>query len=84
MIKLFADDTKLFINIHTFSDCENLQTDLVRLQDWTKLWLLTFNSTKCKVLRLGLNALAINYMMITKDGSVTVLEESLCEKDWGC
>lgn len=83
MIKLFVNDTKLFNYIHTFSDCEDLQADLVTLQDWNKLCLLTFNTTSCTVLRLGINAPTINHIMTTEHGSVIVLEESLSERDLG-
>ena len=36
LIKLFPNDTKLFFRIHTRQDCDSLQADLTRLQDWTK------------------------------------------------
>ncbi len=50
---LFADDTKIFRQILTRNDAEELQSDLNKLEEWTKTWLLRFNTDKCHVLTLG-------------------------------
>ena len=47
--KMFADDTKLYSNISTLSDCEALQDDLNKLAVLLKKWLLNF---KCVVLKI--------------------------------
>ena len=84
MINLCADDTTLLnLFIHELSNCDDLQADLVKLQDRTKLWLLTFNSSKCKVFRLEFNAPAMNYTLKTEGSSVTMLGESqVSEERW--
>ena len=48
-----ADDTKVYRNIKTHIDREVLQSDLSRLEDWSRNWQLRFNADKCKVLHIG-------------------------------
>ena len=53
---LFADDSKLFnhVSVQTAAeDCAAIQRDLVRLEDWSRTWLLRFHPGKCHVLTLG-------------------------------
>ena len=52
--KLFADDAKIFRQIHDDRDKEILQEDLIKLQDWSNKWLLSFNEEKCKVMHVSL------------------------------
>ena len=52
-VYMFADDTKLYRNIKTHIDREVLQSDLSRLEDWSRKWQLRFNADKCKVLHIG-------------------------------
>ena len=44
--KMFADDTKLYCQIMTKADCDNLQSDLNALSAWSKLWLQEFNAQR--------------------------------------
>jgi hypothetical protein len=60
--KMFADDTKVYRRINTREDCQNLQDDLNLLSNWSRIWLLNFNETKCVVLRIK-SALAYYYSM---------------------
>ena len=48
---LFADDAKCFMPISATSDCDSLQSELSSLADWSSLWKLSFNESKCCVLR---------------------------------
>jgi len=50
--RLFADDCLLYRRINTTSDCDILQNDLNRLQEWEAKWLMSFNPQKCEVLRV--------------------------------
>ena len=52
-VKLFADDTKLYASVQSQPDRDQIQSDLHALGDWSKTWLLPFNSSKCKTLHLG-------------------------------
>ena len=51
-IKVFADDVKLIGNANSQSD---ILRDLEELEHWEKLWLLSFNVDKCKVLHVQHN-----------------------------
>ena len=47
---IFADDTKIYSVIKSLCDVVNLQEDLDRMQDWSRLWLLNLNSEKLCIL----------------------------------
>lgn len=81
-LRLFADDTKLFGPAKTVSECEILQTDINRLQDWADDWQMTFHPNKCKYMRIGRGHAEYSYSM--KDGETVVqLEQTNVEKDLG-
>ena len=44
---MFADDTKLFKEIHITQNCKLLQNDLDQLQTWSENSSLKFNASKC-------------------------------------
>ncbi len=50
---MFADDAKIIRRIETEDDSRCLQDDLDRLSEWSNKWLLKFNPSKCKVMKLG-------------------------------
>ena len=52
-IALFADDAKCSRVVRSSEDCVVLQSDLNCLSDWSKQWGLSFNSSKCEVLRIS-------------------------------
>ena len=48
---LYADDTKLYRNIHqSVADCACLQQALTNLDTWSRVSNICFNASKCKVL----------------------------------
>ena len=47
---IFADDTKLYGKSVNFV---SLQDDIDKLNNWSMIWNLYFNSDKCKVLHMG-------------------------------
>jgi len=51
-ILLFTDDIKIFRCIKTHQDYIQLQSDLNRLSEWSSMWKLKFNISKCNVLHL--------------------------------
>ena len=79
IIQMFADDSKIFIEISTPDDAEVLQTDLRSMESWTEIWQLKFNETKCKVIHMGKQNPKTDYTM---NGDVK-LDKSTCEKDLG-
>ena len=50
IVKLFADDSLVYRKISNKRDCEELQQDLDRLQEWEKKWQMAFKAEKCEVL----------------------------------
>jgi len=52
-ILMFADDTKIWAKIKDTGDSDLLQHDLNMLMEWSKQWLLAFNTEKCKVIHIG-------------------------------
>ena len=50
-VRLFADDTVMYITIKSENDSKQLQCDLTRLERWEKDWQMNFNPTKCKVIK---------------------------------
>ena len=53
IVKLFADDTKLYSVVNNAEEQEKLQEDINNLTSWSNEWLLKFNVSKCKHLHLG-------------------------------
>ena len=51
-VRLFADDTIMYLTITTEQDCEKLQEDLKRLEKWEEEWQMEFHPAKCNVLRI--------------------------------
>ena len=49
-VKLFADDPLLYGVIASDTDCDHLQDDLWKLEQWQNQWQMHFNLSKCKVL----------------------------------
>ena len=78
---MFADDTKIFREICNKDDAIALQSDIDSLQEWSKIWLLNCNSTKCHVLLLGWFEDTKYTMRYTIDGDE--LEHVFEEKDLG-
>ena len=78
LIKIFADDTKVYSSVHSPDQCEKLQESIDKLVDWTNQWQISFNTDKCKVLHLGRDNPCHRYKMDGND-----LESTEVEKDLG-
>ena len=76
--KLFADDSKIYRQVKSREDANILQEDLLKLQEWSRKWLLQFNEGKCKVMHFGKKNLKFDYQL-----NENVLEKSILEKDLG-
>lgn len=51
-IRLFADDTIVYLTITCTADAETLQRDLNLLADWEKSWKMVFHPDKCNVISI--------------------------------
>ena len=52
-VRLFADDTLLYLTIHNSSDCIKLQEDLNNLERWESDWRMSFHPEKCEVIYIA-------------------------------
>ena len=64
-VRLFADDTLLYLTVHSQTDADIIQRDLNILEEWEKKWLMHFNVDKCYVLHVSQkrNPLIHNYTL---------------------
>ena len=46
-VRLFADDTLLYLAVESIGDAISLQNDLRELENWEGRWLMEFNTEKC-------------------------------------
>ena len=81
-ISLFADDTKLYGCSTTADKQSVIQNDLSKLKNWSDIWQLRFNESKCTTLYLGKENAKHVYKMSSDHGPVN-LEETVAEKDLG-
>ena len=51
-VRLFADDTAIYLTLEDKGDSDTLQRDLDRLQEWESKWDMEFNPSKCQVIRV--------------------------------
>ena len=64
-VRLFADDTAMYLAISSTTEGQVLQTDLACLEQWEKMWEMQFNPSKCQVLHItrNVNPLNIKYIL---------------------
>ena len=60
-VRLFADDTIMYLTIANQTNAESLQADLDRLGKWEHLWQMEFHPGKCKVLTVTNKKTPIQY-----------------------
>ncbi|XP_043196519.1 uncharacterized protein LOC122367478, partial [Amphibalanus amphitrite] len=76
-LTMFADDTKLYSTVASTLAASSLQSDLEALVNWADAWQLPFNEAKCKVMHLGRNNPAKQYVMRDSEMSVVRVEKDL-------
>ena len=52
-VRLFADDTVVYLTISSDKDCHKLQSDLDKLAQWEDKWNMEFHPEKCSVLTVS-------------------------------
>ena len=81
LIKLFADDAKLYSVVTSNAD-NRAQFSLNRAVDWSKVWKMIFYIIKCHHLHIGKKFTETTYTM-ESDGQQVELEKVKNEKDLG-
>ena len=85
-IALYADDTKIWRKICSYSDCVILNNDIESLSKWADRNMMKFHPNKCKVLSTSLKR--VNYYILPFDRFSYELKDSVMdycstEKDLG-
>ena len=82
---MFADDTKVYTTVENRRDQEKLQRDLLKLCEWTKLWLQEFSVQNCKLVLYGniQEHADYKYKLRDKDSYLQSLPRDTTEKDLG-
>ena len=52
-MNMFADDAKIMKRIRNMDDCNALQKDLDKINEWSRTWQMEFNTNKSCVMRMG-------------------------------
>ena len=60
-IRLFVDDSLIYMAISSRDHCQQLQDDLTTVVNWTKKWQMIFNPSKCYVLQIARVRTLISY-----------------------
>ena len=82
LIKLFADDAKLYQIIKSNQDSVDLQVNVGRSREWAIIWKMLFNTKKCKHLHIGSSNDPCDFFMPSDLGAVPI-EKVEEEKDMG-
>ena len=61
LISKFADDTKIGGVADSDEDCQRIQQDIDRLENWAEKWQMEFNPDKCEVMHFGRSNSGGNY-----------------------
>ena len=64
-LHLFTDDCLLYRVIHNKADAQRLQLDLDCLTQWSEIWQMSFNVSKCVVMKCckSLSIISFNYSL---------------------
>ena len=70
-IRLFADDTSLFLKVdHISSAAETLNSDINKISIWAKSWLVSFNPTKTESVIFSRKSNSSNHPPLTMDNEI--------------
>ena len=77
-LSIFADDTKIMHIVDTEEEIKELEEDLRKLQKWSEMNDMKFNTDKCSIIHCGNNNRKTQYKLYGK-----ILRETNSEKDLG-
>ena len=80
LIKLFADDAKLY-SIVTSDNDHRVQFSLNRALDWANVWRMIFNIIKCHHLHIGKNITGTRYTMVSEKDLGVIIDQNLTFRD---
>ena len=82
LVKLFADDDKVFAVVNTVNDANLVQGDLHNVDNWSDKWQIKFNYLKCNHMPLGKDQPVVTYYM-NNNGEPTEIKKTTEQKDLG-
>ena len=63
MVKLYANDAKMYAIVNRKHDANVVQRDLHNIDDWSDKWDLKFNDQNCSNMHLGIEHCVATYFM---------------------
>ena len=81
--QMFADDAKVLGEANCQEDEVRNQRDIDTLCNWTTVWQMDYNQTKCEHLRMGNRPLISQYHLTNKDGNIYPIKTVDAVKDLG-
>lgn len=51
-LKISADNAEVMGDVKSVQDYDNIEIDLNELQNWSSIWLMNFNLTKCRAIKI--------------------------------
>ena len=87
-VRLFADDTAVYLTVQGPDDSERLQNGLNVLQEWEKKWDMEFNPSKCQVFHITQSRNPIRYNNTMYGPTLELVENARylgvdISSDWG-
>ena len=82
MLKMFADDTKLYSKITRPEDKADLQNCIDKVSFWTNSWRVKLNIDKCKQLTMATNHQITHITSLTIVTHRSLLPKVTREKTW--
>lgn len=82
LMKIFADDAKIYYAVDSQDTPSLLQEDICRAENWAKNWKMSFNVKKCHHLHVGETSQVFSYKMSIA-GNESYIERVKSEKDLG-
>ena len=82
LMKIFADDAKVYYEIESIGTSQFMQDDLNRADLWAILWDMIFNNKKCHHMHVAENSIVSTYNMGSGENR-TEIQKMKSEKDLG-
>ena len=81
LMKIFADDAKVYYEIESIDTPQFMQDDLNRADLWAILWDMIFNNKKCHHMHVGENSAVSTYKMGSGENR-TEIQKVKAERTW--
>ena len=75
-MRLFADDTIVYLTIKSHASAQSLQEDKHNLELWGKEWSIEFNPDKCEVLRIHRKKKPVIFPYTLRDTTLRTTENA--------